>query len=104
MLKEINWLKNNFLFNRVKVAGILLIPFILYFVPVDWLDQQHSICLYKNITGNECYGCGMTRAILSSLHFKFLNAFYFNKLFIIVLPLLIYLWGKSLIKQVQMLE
>jgi hypothetical protein len=38
----------------------------------------------------------MTRAILSAIHFQFTNAFHYNKLVIIVLPLLIYIWFKTL--------
>ena len=74
----------------------MLIPVVLYFLPLDWLKNQHSICLYKNLTGHECYGCGMTRAILSALHLQFENAFHYNKLFIIILPLLIYIWAKTI--------
>jgi hypothetical protein len=76
-------------------AGILLVPVILYLIPLDWIKDQHSICIYKNITGNECIGCGMTRAILSVIHFQFENAYYYNKLIIIVFPLLVYIWIKS---------
>jgi hypothetical protein len=83
---------------QIKSAGILLIPVALYFVPVHWLEQQHSVCLFKNITGNDCYGCGITRAILSALHFQFGNAFQYNKLFVFVLPIRIYIWIKTFIK------
>jgi hypothetical protein len=79
----------------IPSIGILLIPVALYFIPVEWLNRQHSICLFKNLTGHECYGCGMTRAILSSIHLQFENAFHYNKLFVIVLPILIYLWIKT---------
>jgi hypothetical protein len=78
MLRDTYWLKDNKL-------------------PPEWLKNQHSICLFKNLTGHECYGCGMTRAILSGIHLQFVNAFHYNKLFIIVLPLLVYIWSKTLI-------
>ena len=67
---------------------------------VDRENGQDSICLFKNITGSDCYGCGMTRAILSALHFRLDNAFHYNKLFVIVLPLLVYIWTKTFIKAV----
>ena len=97
MLREIYWLKDKKLIRFLKCAGVLIIPVVFYFVPLDWLNKQHSICLYKNITGHECYGCGMTRAILSAIHLQFRTAYEFNKLFIIVLPLLVYLWAKTLL-------
>jgi len=85
-------------FNKIKCIAFFIIPFALYFVPVDWLNGQHSICLFKNIFGTECYGCGITRAVLSAIQFDFVKAFYYNKLVIIVFPLLCYLWGKYFLR------
>jgi hypothetical protein len=70
---------------------------VLYFIPLEWLKNQHSVCLFKNITGHECYGCGMTRAILSAIHFQFADAYLYNKLFLIVLPVLTYIWAKKIV-------
>jgi hypothetical protein len=97
MQKEIYWLKNKDLYRLLKFAGLLIIPAVIYFVPLEWLKDQNSVCLYKYLTGNECLGCGMTRAILSALHLQFENAFYYNRLFLIVIPLLAYIWAKTLI-------
>jgi hypothetical protein len=90
----INLSKNEKL-GRIKSIMVFIIPFALYFVPIDWVNEQHSICLFKNIFGIECYGCGITRAVLSVIQFDFVNAYHYNKLVIIVFPLLFYLWGKN---------
>jgi hypothetical protein len=82
----------------VKSIGFSLLPIALYLVPLNWINHQHTICIYKNITGYDCYGCGITRAILSALHFQFQNAFNYNKLVVVVLPLLAYIWVKALRK------
>jgi hypothetical protein len=79
------------------LSGLLLLPVILYAVPLEWLKDQHSICLFKYFTGKECYGCGMTRAVLSVIHFQFENALKYNKLILIVFPLLVYIWGKNIV-------
>jgi hypothetical protein len=94
---DVYWLKDKKQFRLIKACGLLLFPVVLYLIPLEWLKNQHSICLFKNLTGYECYGCGMTRAILSAIHFQFENAFQYNKLFLIVLPVLIYIWAKNLI-------
>jgi hypothetical protein len=99
MQREIFWLRGRSFSQMLITAGILLIPVVLYFVPLDWIKDQHSICLYKNITGNECLGCGMTRAVLSVIHFQFENAYNYNKLVIVVFPLLVYIWSKSVLKR-----
>jgi hypothetical protein len=71
---------------------------LLFIVPFDWIKEQHSVCIYKLVTGHECIGCGMTRAVLSVIHLQFENAFKFNKLVIIVFPLLAYIWAKTIFK------
>lgn len=47
----------------------------------------------------ECYGCGMTRATMHLIHFDFQEAWIFNKLSFIALPLLIMFWAKLLLKE-----
>jgi len=79
------------------LVGILLIPVVMYFTPLEWLRSQHSICIFRNLTGHECYGCGMTRALFSAMHFRFEEAFHYNKLFPVVFPLLIYIWAKRIL-------
>jgi hypothetical protein len=82
--------------RSVKLTGILLIPVILYFITPEWLDSRNSICLFKIVTGHECYGCGMTRAVVSAVHLQFEKAFDYNHLVIIIFPLLIYIWAGQL--------
>lgn len=80
------------IFNKLLFSVILVLPILLYLVPLDWLNKQHTICLFKNIFGIDCYGCGITRAVLSGLHFNFEDAINYNIMVVIVLPLLIYIW------------
>jgi hypothetical protein len=79
----------------VKLSLVILLPVLLFFIPVDWLNGQHTLCLFKNLTGRECWGCGITRAIISAVQFHFEAAFHYNKLIVIVLPLLLYEWIKT---------
>jgi hypothetical protein len=90
-------LKNKTHLNQVLAIGILLIPVVIFLIPTEWIRNQHSICLFLNITGHECYGCGMTRAIFSAIHLRFSDAFHFNRLSPVVLPVLIYIWAKTIV-------
>jgi hypothetical protein len=36
----------------------------------------------------ECYACGMTRACMHLIHFEFVDAYFYNPLAFIVVPLL----------------
>ncbi|MDR3367177.1 MAG: DUF2752 domain-containing protein [Prevotellaceae bacterium] len=77
---------------QIKKIGILLLPFFLYFVPAEWLAKQHSVCLFYNLFGWECYGCGMARAVLSVIQLEFIRAYSYNKLVVVVFPALVYVW------------
>ena len=38
-------------------------------------------CIILDLTGKECLGCGMTRALISALQFKFAQAFTYHLMF-----------------------
>ena len=82
--------------NIILLFAYIILPIILFFIPLEWLNKQHSICLIKNIFGVECYGCGITRAIISGVQLDFIKAIEYNKMVIIVLPLFINEWIKNL--------
>ena len=82
--------------NIILLFAYIILPIILFFIPLEWLNKQHSICLIKNIFGVECFGCGITKAIVSFVQLDFIRAIEYNNMVIIVLPLFIYEWFKNL--------
>ena len=58
-------------------------------LPADYFDKGQSICVSVLLFDKNCYACGMTRAIQHLIHFDFEQAYEFNKLSFLVLPLLI---------------
>lgn len=44
-------------------------------------------CLFRKFTGLDCPGCGMTRGTIALLHGRFMEAFAFNPVGMILLPL-----------------
>lgn len=74
-----------------------MLPFILIFLPSDFFDNGQSVCLSKTLAGVECWACGLTRATMHFIHFEFEEAWTYNKLIVIVIPLLFVLWLKSLL-------
>lgn len=95
-------INNKKILNRIFIClsiNILLLLF-LYNLP---LETNYSLCLYKNITGKECFNCGMTRAFLSILHLQFNQALDYNWRVVIVFPytVIIYLiaWYKYIFKR-----
>ncbi|MBR3673170.1 MAG: DUF2752 domain-containing protein [Clostridia bacterium] len=97
-MKINNLKKRDRIFICLSINILLFI--LLYNLPIR--DDGPTLCLHKLITGKECFNCGMTRACLSVLHFKFEQAWNYNWRVVIVLPyaLIIYLysWYKYVFK------
>jgi len=55
-------------------------------------------CLWHNLFGFECPGCGLTRAAANVMKFEFGEAFRMNKLVYIVIPGLLYYIIKDFIR------
>ena len=45
-------------------------------------------CQFHRLTGLACPGCGMTRATHAALHGRFVEAFWFNPVGVLLLPIL----------------
>jgi hypothetical protein len=80
-------------YTRIWIT--IVAPFVLICLPSNFFDNGESICLSKMLAGIECYACGMTRATMHFIHFEFQEAWGFNKLSFIVVPLLFPLWLKA---------
>jgi len=87
-----------------KLGFYFLIPLCFIFVPTSFLDAGPTICLIKNLFGIECPGCGMTRAISSIFHGEIVRAFQYNRLVVIVFPLLSYVHIKNILGECRRLK
>lgn len=77
------------------LAFLLLLPILLVCIPIRWIaDEGHTLCIWTNITGRNCYGCGMTRAVVSAMHLKLADAWHYNRSVVVVMPILAFLWTK----------
>ena len=75
-----------------SVIFTAIIYIILLLLSIEKATGDIELCIYKNITGKECFNCGMTRAFLSVLHFNFKDAFEYNKNVVIVFPATVLLY------------
>jgi len=55
---------------------------------IDWLEKLQLPCIYKTLTGYDCPGCGMQRAIISLLKGNIIESI---KMYPPLIPLLIML-------------
>ena len=61
---------------------------ILFSVFILFYQFEITLCLYKNITGNNCYGCGTTRALMSIIQFQIEDAINLNWRILVIVPIL----------------
>lgn len=79
-----------------KLAIFLFVPLLLAAKSLDVLEQERTFCLFKTFLGHECWGCGLFKATVACLKLDFVRAFHYNKLIVIVFPLIVCYWAKEL--------
>ena len=78
------------------------LPIVLLILPANFFDNGRQICLSQILAGKECIGCGMTRGIMHLIHLELEEAFAYNMLSFIVLPLLGVIWIQWFIKELKL--
>lgn len=71
--------------KQIKKYYILIIVGILYLLFFKLFLPHRSNCIFKNITGLPCPGCGLTRSFLSLFKFDIKSAFYYHPLFWLII-------------------
>ena len=92
------------IFAAIKLGALILLPLFLYAIPKQSIFNGESICLFRRIFGVECWGCGTTRAIFSVLYGNFKMALEYNRMIVVLFPLLLWLWGSEVYKTIRFLR
>ena len=92
MGKAIFWLGAN-----IRMIILICIPLLLWQIDYKTGGDHFTFCLFKNITGKHCYGCGLLRGVSAFLHLDFKWAFKLNPLNIITVPLLVFVFMQELV-------
>lgn len=80
--------------NKIWLAALLIFPIVLWIMPADFFDNSTTVlCPSRLFFDVECFGCGITRAIMHIHHFDFEEALYYNGLSFILYPGLIAVWA-----------
>ncbi len=87
------------LLSWLKVVILLGVPITLLILPSTFFDSGETVCLSHLIFDMECYACGLTRAVMHMIHFEFQEAWEFNRLVVVVLPLAFLIWLQWLLKE-----
>lgn len=68
------------------ILSLLMIVFIYYLININY--KIFIPCVFHEITGYYCPGCGITRCIFSIIRCDLYDAFCYNELVFILLPFL----------------
>lgn len=90
---EMSYKKGNY--QKIKLIFMTLLPLLVFFVPVEFIEANPLPCLSKILFNQECWGCGITRACFNMLHFNVKEAILFNKAVVIVFPFVCGLYIKE---------
>ena len=86
------------------LIALLLFPIFLWILPSDFFDSSDLIlCPSRLFFGIECFGCGITRAIMHLHHFELEDALFYNLLSVVVYPGLIGIWVSWVYKNLKAL-
>jgi Protein of unknown function (DUF2752) len=81
--------------GKGKLAFYALLPICFFLIPTSWLEKHPPPCLSRILFGVRCPGCGMSRAMSCAVHGNLKKALHYNKLVVIVFPLLVYEWWQE---------
>ncbi len=82
MVTAIRYIKNN-------AVRLFLVIILIAFWFVDYKsNDKFTFCLFRMITHKNCFACGTIRGISAILHLDFISAYTLNRLNILSLPIL----------------
>lgn len=82
-------------FIYLKLSFFIGVPLLFMIIPTAFFEKN-SFCLFKNLFGISCFGCGTTRALSCFFHFEFAKGFFYNKSIVVVFPLLVIWTSKNI--------
>lgn len=94
METAIRWLE-----DTSKILFLLMAPVYIWNIDYQSVPAHFTCCLFKNLTGHDCYGCGFLRGCSAFLHLDFHAMIRLNRLNAITVPLLCFLYCKEFYKK-----
>ncbi|MCB1324181.1 MAG: DUF2752 domain-containing protein [Spirochaetales bacterium] len=84
------------LFTLQVLAWVGLLAALL--LPADGVGV--SFCLFRNLTGLPCPGCGLTRSVVSVFHMEFRTAYYYHPMGFFAAAAILFFVGSSFSRRV----
>ncbi len=80
-------MKSKIVFIILLIGFIFISGLVFYFPPHH--NAYYPKCIFKLVTSLECPGCGSARSIYSLLHGQIKDAFNYNALLVILVPVIL---------------
>lgn len=75
--------------KQIAIFVFLVALVCIYYLIDPSKSSMFLTCPLKAVSGYDCPGCGVQRAFHELLHFRFLEAFKYNPLFVLSIPVLV---------------
>ncbi|WP_207510867.1 DUF2752 domain-containing protein [Longitalea luteola] len=82
-----------------KLIIITVTPVLLLLLPAHFFDGGESVCLSKLLLDRDCPACGLTRACMHLIHFNWEEAYAFNMMSFLALPMVGIVWLQWALKE-----
>lgn len=92
---------------RKKYSIIRLIIYIItiifiYSIPLEFIEGR-SFCIFYNLFGITCIGCGVTRGLFNIINLNFSQAYIYNPLSFLWISLFLLIFMQDLLKIIKIL-
>lgn len=92
---------------RKKYSIIRLIIYIIsilfiYLIPLEFIEGR-SFCIFYNLFGITCIGCGVTRGLFNIINLNFSEAYIYNPLSFLWISLFLLIFIQDLLKIIKIL-
>ncbi|GAC1402823.1 MAG: hypothetical protein NVSMB68_16540 [Thermoanaerobaculia bacterium] len=81
------------------MAALAALPVVIGSIPMSLFERMPKVCLLRRV-GIPCWGCGMTRAVASAARADFRGSWRYNRLSVIVVPMLAFLWARRIAREI----
>ena len=78
-----------FRIRKVLEANVILLLILFTYYFINKYTGFFIPCIFREVTGYKCPGCGVTHLVFDLIQFKFVEAFYENPLIFILLPFIV---------------
>jgi hypothetical protein len=87
-----------------KLILIIATPILLLLLPAGFFDGGESVCLSKLLLGRDCPACGLTRGCMHLIHFDLEEAYAYNMMSFIALPMVGIVWVQWGMKELKVFK